>query len=106
MARKIATANRIADGRVVYLGAHGAWHETMAEARVADDETAAADLDAAARLGEVANLVIGAYLIEVEGRPLRPARLRERIRAAGPTVQVELNRPPTPIAAEWAHVSL
>jgi hypothetical protein len=100
MAKKIATANRLDDGRVVYLDRRGRWLDTMAQARIADDEAAAADLDAKARLGEVANLVIGAYLIEVEGQPLRPARLRERIRAEGPTVQVELNRAPTTMAAE------
>ncbi len=100
MARKIATANRLDDGRVVYLGRRGRWHEALAQARIADDETAAADLDAAARLGEVANLVIGAYLIEVEGQPLRASRRREPIRTEGPTVQRELNRPPPALAAE------
>lgn len=100
MASKIATANRLDDGRVVYLGERGAWQDAMVQARIANDETAAADLDAAARLGEVANLVIGAYLIEVEGQPLRPTQLRERIRAEGPTVQVELNRAPAAMAAE------
>ena len=99
-AKKIATANRVTDGRVVFLDNRGAWHESMAGARVADDEAAAETLDADAKFGEVANLVIGTYLIEVEDQPLHPSRLRERIRAAGPTVQLALNRAPTAMATK------
>ena len=99
-AKKIATANRVTDGRVVFLDNRGAWHESMEGARVADDEATAETLDADAKLGEVANLVIGTYLIEVEDQPLRPSRLRERIRAAGPTDQLVLNRAPTAMAAK------
>jgi hypothetical protein len=81
---KAITGNRLGDGRVVYLGAHGVLVETLERACVFDDETeAAAALEAvAARVRELA----GAYLIDVDAaRPAGRERLRESIRQAGPT---------------------
>ena len=91
MARKIATANRLCDGRVVYLGDDGAWSPEIGRGRVVDGETAEAELLAAA--GSAAAAVVEPYLIELgDGARTQPLRLRERIRAAGPSVQVALNR--------------
>ena len=89
MAPKIATANRLCDGRVVYLGDDGAWSSRLDRGRVVDGEAAEAELLAAA--GAAAAGVVEPYLIELGDRT-QPLRLRERIRAAGPSVQVALNR--------------
>lgn len=83
------TANRLRDGLVVFLAAGGEWSTDIQQAEVAEDKEAMARLEAAAAAAERAQLVVGAYLIDVEraeGR-LWPTRWREQIRAAGgPTV--------------------
>ena len=91
MAPKIATANRLCDGHVVYLGDDGAWSPEIGRSRIVHGEAAEADLLAAA--GAAASEVVELYLIELgDGERTQPLRLRERIRAAGPSVQVALNR--------------
>ena len=83
---KAVTANRLQDGRVVFLGADGALVERLADATLFDD--AAAD-DALGYLNARPREVAGAYLIEVgDGhKPDGRARLRESIRANGPTIR-------------------
>lgn len=88
---KALTANRLRDGRVVYLGTDDCWTERLAEAaRFEDSEAAAVAVAAAsARAGEIA----AAYLIEIEaGAPAGRDALRENIRLRGPTVRPDLNR--------------
>lgn len=92
MAQRAITANRLHDGAVIWQKADGEWVEDIGLAMVSDvDEDAAAALASAKRM-EAAGLIIGAYEIEVEidaarlPRRPRPVRLRERIRAEGPTV--------------------
>lgn len=90
---KVLTANRLSDGAVVYLGADG-WSEWIENARVAGDGETAADLEACGTRAVAERQVVDPYLIEVRedaGR-LAPARLRERIRAAGPTVRLDLGK--------------
>lgn len=86
----IATANDLATGAVVFRTAQGKWSRTAEEAGVAEnDQDAAVLLDAGER--DVAdNKVIDLALIPVlrEGGGLRPAELRERIRAGGPTIRL------------------
>lgn len=85
---KVATANRLSDGAVVFLTHAGRWSEEIDGSSVADNADAAADLTEAARHAEAVNHVTGGYLIDVErseGR-VRPLHIRERIRATGPTV--------------------
>ncbi len=86
----LLTANALRDGRVVWLAEDGGWTPRLAEARLfpAHQAEAALALGAAA---ERARLVVGAYAVEVEpasGRKL-PRRFRERLRAAGPSVDAE-----------------
>ncbi len=88
MVLQVLTANRLGDGRVVFLDGEGGWSDRIADARIAADEEAAAALVAAGARAERARLVVGPYLIEVtegEEGPW-PVRLREAIRAAGPSV--------------------
>jgi len=88
-AYKIVTANRLRDGAVVYRAADGSWRTAIFEAELAASEQDAAELLARAERDVTAALVVAPYLIDVlrtdEG--LVPGSLRERIRAAGPTIQ-------------------
>lgn len=82
----VLTANRLADGRVVYHGADG-WRPSLDAATLVRDQ---AEADAADEIGRAAvaeRLVVEPYLVEVEfvEDGVRPARLRERIRNDGPT---------------------
>lgn len=88
MTWQIVTANRLADGAVVYRGADGRWTTRLAAALGAADETAAKALLEAAQADVAAQIVVGAYLFEVEGEPggWVPTSWRERIRAEGPTI--------------------
>lgn len=82
------TANRLADGFVVYRTASGQWSAKIVEALSVQDEAAAAALLAAATLDAEKAIVIAPYLIDAElidGR-IEPVSLREKIRAAGPTI--------------------
>ena len=89
MTAKIATANRLLDGAVVYLGPDGDWSEAIGGARVARDADQAAELEAQGREALAARHVVEPYLIDValsgDGRPV-PIGWRETIRANGPTV--------------------
>ena len=81
---KALTANRLADGEVVFW-AKGAWVERFAEAEIFADAPAAEAAEAIAR-AEV-RLLVDPYLIDVidaEGGPA-PLSYRERLRALGPT---------------------
>jgi sulfite reductase (NADPH) hemoprotein beta-component len=89
---KIATANRLRDGVVVYLTEAGTWVPDIEQARVAhtpDDELA---LKAALDAGFRGNLIIDTQVIDALPARKTPARLREQIRAVGPTVRPDLAR--------------
>lgn len=82
---KLLTANRLADGAVVWLTATRAWSPNFAEAaRLSPEDADAALADAVAR----PTLLVGPYLIDADeaGAVIARERLRETIRAAGPTV--------------------
>ena len=84
----VVTANRLADGAVIYRSADGQWRTDLAAAAVVTTSEAAMALLAAARAEAVR--IVDAYVAPVEladGRP-RPGNLRERIRAAGPTIRL------------------
>ncbi len=83
----IVTANRLADGVVVFLAEDGQWSEQVADALIAVNDEAAKALLAAAERDVASRRVVGPYLIDavIEGGVLQPVRLRERIRANGPT---------------------
>ncbi|MFZ1414489.1 MAG: DUF2849 domain-containing protein [Defluviicoccus sp.] len=91
MKPQILTANRLRDGIVVFLARDGGWSERIGDSRVADDETSRAELVAAGERAVAARAVVGPYLIEVSvsGGHIRAVRLRERIRAEGPTAGSE-----------------
>ena len=97
---KILTANRLTDGECIWYG-HGAWAETIDGAELAVDKEAEARLEAVGKAAFAANLVLDVAIIDVElvDGAIRPTRLRERIRAAGPTVRNDLGKQARDLAA-------
>ncbi|HEY8432375.1 MAG TPA: DUF2849 domain-containing protein [Sandaracinaceae bacterium] len=85
MPKLIVTAQRLADGRVVYLRPDRSWTQRDSEAWITDDASALeAELAWAKTQTEV---VVEPYRIEVELEPdgtVRHLSARERIRAGGP----------------------
>ena len=69
MMSQIATANRLIDGEVVFLGTYG-WVETIERASVARSDGEIRALEALAKQSEAVNEVVGSYLVDVrdEGR--------------------------------------
>lgn len=81
---KLLTANRLNDGRVIYLGEADLAVETIDAARPLDDAAADAAL---AQAHSRPAVFVNPYLIDVEDRtPVGRDRLKERIRSVGPTV--------------------
>ena len=83
----VVTANRLADGAVVYRRADGGWTMRLDGAAVVTSAAAARNLLAAATTDQIR--AVGAYVAPVtvaaDGQ-VQPANLREAIRSSGPTV--------------------
>jgi len=86
---QVVLANRLTDGRSVFLAANGAWVEALSQAALAASPSVAESLLARARVAEAENLVVDPYLVAIETGPAgnQPRAWRERIRASGPTVR-------------------
>jgi hypothetical protein len=91
---KVLTANRLTDGEAVWLSAARAWAETIDEAEIVNDKAAEAELEKVGKASYANNEVVDLELIDVElvDGAIRPLRLRERIRAAGPTNRLDLGK--------------
>ena len=100
---KILTANRLVDGEAVWY-AEGAWAETIDGAEIAEDKAGEERLEAIGKAAFAANLVLDVAIIDVEivEGSIRPTRLRERIRAAGPTIRSDLGKQARPGLAQAA----
>ncbi|TCT39304.1 DUF2849 domain-containing protein [Martelella mediterranea] len=86
---KVLTANRLKDGLSIWLDANGRWTENLQQALVARHDAAVDSLDDIGKRDFSANKVVDVNLIDVEERAdgrIWPLRLRERIRAEGPTI--------------------
>jgi len=94
MTVQIVTANRLRDGAVVYLGPGYELVERLEAAlRLSTkDEVEAALARAAQSVAE--RLIVSPYPMEVTvtGETIAPLRMREIIRAAGPTVRRDLGK--------------
>ena len=89
---EILTGNELTSGATVYLDAAGNWIEDLQAARLfSKDEVAERDeaLAATKATGRIISLEIEE--VSQEGGQIVPKRLRERIRAAGPTAPLTLN---------------
>ena len=91
---QVLTANRLSDGEVVYLGADDGWVESLDGALLLAN---AAEGEGALAKGVQAEnelKVVHAYLFDVSGQGagLKPVKMREIIRAAGPTIRLDLGK--------------
>ena len=91
---QLVTANRLRDGIAVFMTRGGDWSETIDDAALALEPEAAAALELRAKEDEKKTIVTGSYLIDAErvnGR-VRASHIRERMRALGPTVRLDLGK--------------
>ena len=97
---KILTGNDLASGDVVW------WTGERWSRAVTDATDVGADGEAIIAREEAARSVNGAYAIEATATPAgpRPAHIKDRIRAAGPTVRADLGIDPARAAASsWVN---
>ncbi|RUV34794.1 DUF2849 domain-containing protein [Mesorhizobium sp. M7A.F.Ca.MR.148.00.0.0] len=89
---KILTANRLTDGIAVWYA--DGWAETVDHADLAHDKAAEDRLEAIGAKAYAANEVVDVNLIDAEvvNGVVQPVRLREKIRAAGPTIRNDLGK--------------
>jgi hypothetical protein len=102
----VITANRVGDGVVIYRRADGGWTTRLDAAAVASDAARARELLTAALADGLR--VVDAYVapVEVSARgEVRPGNLRERIRLAGPTIELPVSAQAIP-ERRAAHVHL
>jgi hypothetical protein len=86
----VVTANRLADGAVVYRGQRG-WTTKLDGAAVTTSAAVAQDLLAAAKADGLQ--AVDAYVAPVkvaDDGKVRPGNLRELIRCGGPTIVIPL----------------
>ena len=86
--QKAITANRLSDGLVVFLTGGRSWSLSVDDAELFADGP---DLEGALTFGReqhAARVILDPYAIDMEtvGDKALPVRLRERIRALGPTI--------------------
>ena len=90
---QMLTANRLAKGEVVYWNGKTGWVLTLAEGEVLADDAAETALKGAAdyvRKREVVNPYL--FDVKLEAGTPRPVKMRETIRAAGPTARRDLGK--------------
>jgi len=94
---EVITANSLADGRVVFRSV-GGWTHVIDQAQVLEGKEVVAAAVARANADAAANIVVDPYPIPVtrSASGLVPARLRERIRAEGPTTGNSKTAPANP----------
>ncbi|MDR7155629.1 hypothetical protein J2W40_002461 [Sphingobium xenophagum] len=95
---KILTGNDLASGDVIWWAGDG-WSR-----QVSDAADVGAQGDDLARAEEAALRVVGAYVIDatITDDGVRPAHIKDRIRALGPTVRPDLTLKPNDAdAGNW-----
>jgi glutamate 5-kinase len=98
----VVTANRVADGAVVYRG-EGGWTTKLDAAAVTTSAAVAQDLLGAAKADglHAVDAYVAPVQVSEDGR-VRPGNLRERIRSSGPTIEL----PPQAVKVQADHVSV
>ncbi|MGS4885431.1 DUF2849 domain-containing protein [Roseibium sp. MB-4] len=98
---KVITANRLLDGDVVWLGENDAWVERVTLARIFDGKDAVAEGLSIGAAAEKDQKVVGVYEMDVtvEDDVIVPVRLRERIRAKGPTTHPHFGKQAQAVSA-------
>ena len=85
----VITANRLGDGAVIYRTLDSQWTTQLDRAAVVSTAPAATTLLTAAAADDLG--AVGPYVAPVEltsDRRVLPGNLRERIRVAGPTIEL------------------
>ncbi|PBB35527.1 DUF2849 domain-containing protein [Mesorhizobium sp. WSM3868] len=100
---KVLTANRLSDGIAVWY-ADGGWAETVTHADIAHDKAAEDRLEAIGAAAAANNEVVDVNLIDVTviNGVVEPVRLREKIRAAGPSIRTDIGKQASPAPARAA----
>ena len=100
MTLQVVTANRLIDGRVVFLADGYRWVEEIGLAYVGESEEAAKALLAIGEKAAADGIVVAPYLIDVrsDGDHIAPTRYREVLRALGPSSHPDFGRPPSATA--------
>ncbi|WFP78160.1 DUF2849 domain-containing protein [Mesorhizobium sp. WSM4906] len=100
---KVLTANRLSDGIAVWY-ADGGWAETVGHADIAHDKVAEDRLEAIGAAAAANNEVVDVNIIDVTvvNGLVEPVRLREKIRAAGPTIRTDIGKQASPAPARAA----
>ncbi|CCV05322.1 conserved hypothetical protein [Mesorhizobium metallidurans STM 2683] len=90
---KVLTANRLTDGIAVWY-ADGGWADIVDNAEIAHDKATEDRLEAIGAAAYAGNEVVDVNLIDVSvvDGVVEPVRLREKIRAAGPTIRHDLGK--------------
>ena len=88
---KVLTANRLSDGIAVWYARSHQWVERIEDAYAVHAEEAIAALQEVAADTLAKGQHCDVVLIDVEdtAQGLRPLKLRERIRARGPTIHID-----------------
>lgn len=91
---KVLTANRLTDGIAIWFAENGTWVETFAPSKVALNDADIEALEAESARAQAAQEIVDVAMIDValEHGAYQPIRLRERIRAAGPTNRLDLGK--------------
>ncbi len=95
---KILTGNDLLTGDVTWWTGTG-WSTNVNQAATLGD-----DAPAVIAAEEAARRVVSAYVIDAsrDENGVRPAHIKDRVRALGPTVRLDLShRPHDPAAAAW-----
>lgn len=98
---KVITANRLLNGDVVWLGENGSWVERITLARTVEGKDKVDEGLAIGQAAEKNQEVVGVYEMDVtlEDGVIVPVRLRERIRAAGPTTHPQFGKQAQAVSA-------
>lgn len=95
---KALTGNRLTDGEAVWFAKGGSWAEEIGVSELVGDKEGEARLEAIGKAALDNNEVVDVNLIDVDvvDGEIVPQRLRERIRAAGPTNRTDLGKQARP----------
>jgi Protein of unknown function (DUF2849) len=88
MSDMVLTANRLSDGIAVWYTKHGTWSTSRQDADVSRNPDRIAQLEAIGKQAYADNQVLDVAMIDVSviGGTITPLRMREKIRADGPSI--------------------
>jgi len=92
--QQVVIANRLTDGVVVFLGKDRRWVERLEDCPPTDESEEANALLAVGAKAEEDQLVVGPDLIEVNvsDGAVVPVKMREAMRAKGPSIRTDLGK--------------